>query len=97
MNSPVVLGLDVGGATIAVIVRAAATGRRPGSSTAGTQPDGGADRSLHRGARPSAGDVATMRTPAAARRIGPPARPRRPPRELLDLPGTTPLEKGLSG
>jgi hypothetical protein len=62
MHSPVVLGLDVGGRTIAGAAGAVATGRRPGSSTAGGPGPG----------------IAT-------------------PREPLDLPGTTPLEKGLSG
>jgi hypothetical protein len=62
MHSPVVLGLDVGGRTIADAAGEVATGRRLGSSTA-------------------SGPVLGIATP----------------RELLDLPGTTPLEKGLSG
>lgn len=49
MDFPVVLGLDFGGTKIAAAVGNAATGRRLGSTTISTEPDGGAAGSLHRG------------------------------------------------
>lgn len=51
MHSPVVLGLDFGGTKIAAAVSEVGTGLRLGSTTAGTQADGGARFTLQRGIR----------------------------------------------